>query len=96
MILNNIQKVDFYKGLKQVSYLMTSFDTDHLDIKGVENRIQQTLGVLNLLEKLQIEEEGFRKVMINTLKDLYRRKKELRYGYEEDYTKELTAVPAVN
>jgi len=81
MILNDIQKIDFYKGLKQLSYLITSFDADHLDLKGVENRIQQGIGVLNLLEKINCKEDGFRQVVVNALKTLYRRKKELRYGY---------------
>ncbi|GMT49467.1 MAG: hypothetical protein IEMM0008_1006 [bacterium] len=83
MILNDLQKIDFYQGLKQISLLMTSFDTDHLDLKGMDNRIQQAVGVLNLLETLNIEDQGFKKVMVNTLKSLYQRKKELLYGYDE-------------
>ncbi len=83
MKLNDLQKIDFYQGLKQTSLLMTSFDTGHLDLKGVDNRIQQAVGVLNLLETLDIEEQGFKKVMVNTLKKLYQRKKELLYGYDD-------------
>ncbi len=83
MLLNNLQKIDFYQGLEEISLLMTSFDTDHLDLKGVDNRIQQAVGVINLLETLDIGDQGFKKVMVNTLKSLYQRKKELLYGYDE-------------
>ncbi|HEO64849.1 MAG TPA: hypothetical protein ENI73_03165 [Spirochaetes bacterium] len=83
MLLNDLQKIDFYQGLKQISLLMTSYDTDQLDLKGVDNRIQQAVGVINLLETLDIGDQGFKKVMINTLKSLYQRKKELLYGFDE-------------
>lgn len=83
MILNELQKIDFYKGLKEMSYLITVFDAEHLDIKGLENRIQQAIGILNLLESLNFQEEDFRQIVIKALKTLYAKKKELQFGYDE-------------
>lgn len=93
MILNDIQRMDFYQGLKQISDLMVESPSQHLDLKGVENKIQQTIGILNLLDRLDFNDKSFRTMMIHTLKSLYQRKKELNYGYVEEnkYSKELAA-----
>ncbi|MDH4127598.1 MAG: hypothetical protein OEV44_02505 [Spirochaetota bacterium] len=84
MILNDYQKTDFYQGLKKISYFMTSENSEHLDSKEIENRIQQTIGVLNLLEKLNLKDNTYKKIMVNTLKTLFEQKRKLLYGYVED------------
>jgi hypothetical protein len=82
MTFNDLQKNDFYKSLKKTTEL-TSNNLGYLDIKSIENRIQQTIGVLNLIEKLGINESQFKNIIIASLKLLYKRKKELQFGYIE-------------
>ncbi len=82
MTLNDLQKNDFYKGLKKTAELISN-NIGYLDIKTVENRIQQTIGILNLIEKLNVNEKHFKKIIITSLKLLYKRKKELQFGYIE-------------
>ncbi len=93
MKLNDIQKADFFKGLEQVSEMMKPVNTEDLDLQGVENRIQQTIGILHLLENINMKEESFKKVIVMTLKSLYKRKRELLYGYKEEnhFANELLA-----
>jgi len=83
MTFNNIQKIDFNQGLKQLAHQMTSFDINYLDLRGVENRIQQAIGILNFLDNLNVHDKNYKTIMMNTLKKLYQRKKELLYGYSE-------------
>ncbi|MDH5682192.1 MAG: hypothetical protein OEZ36_11430 [Spirochaetota bacterium] len=82
MKLNDIQKTDFHRGLEQLAYSLSTADLEELDIRSVENRIQQALGVINLLETLSLRDERFKKVIINGLKKLYQRRKELLFGHE--------------
>jgi len=82
MKLNDIQKMDFHRGLEQLSHTLTTADIEDLDIRGVENRIQQALGVINLLETLCLRDDRFKKVIISGLKRLYQRRKELLFGYD--------------
>lgn len=92
MILNDFQKIDISKALEKFALLMTHTDYSLLDIKGIDNRIQQALGVINFLDSLDLDDDHYKKQVAKILKSLYQRKKELMYGYDE--SQELKVLAA--
>ncbi len=84
MTLNKLQYQDFNQSINKMAYLMTTYDINDLDLTGVENRIQQAIGVLNLINHLELEDASAKKIVLNIIQKLYNRKKELQYGYQDD------------
>ena len=81
------------QAMNELSFQLLSFEGLSLDRQGVENRIQQTIGVLNLLELLKQKKiprntekiETLKRKLTKVLKQLFSQKRELLYGYNEDY-----------
>lgn len=87
---NNDQNINFYTAIHEVTESILRSSRENIDLKSIDNKIQQMIGILSVIDNMNLKGAA-RSKAVHTLKTLVHRKKILNYGHTEKKIEELIA-----